>query len=239
MIGTNSIVLRITTNTIRGLATLFVLLMSVLLINIRDAAAIPIEFTFSLTKPLVHGADMLGGGQSPVIFQFRIDSDTPDLNGSSTDGLYALDYGRVQLGTEGSPSLGGIIAIQKSPLGAGFTATANGGDDGTKIGGRSLFVSYVHLFDFSGKMFSGTELPLDDAFAGEVGFGMFRLTFRPAPSDPEFQTGDYVHYDAFPISQGDFTLTRRVVVPVPEPSTIALMCVAFAALGWFRRSVVS
>lgn len=212
------------------------LLVTVILIPSQNASAIPVDFTFSLTKPLVHGTETLGGAESPVIFKFRVDSDSPDLNEPSTeDGLFAVESGSVQIGGERSDFLLGIFGVREEIQGDGITASVNRGDDGSLIAGRSLFVSHVHLFDFSGNMLSGTGLPLDDTFGAKVGFGMFRLTFRPIPSDPEFKTRDWVHYDAFPITSSDFTVTRQAVAEVPEPSLLSLIGAAIAACGWFRR----
>lgn len=212
-------------------------LSAALMLSTTDAAiAMPIDFVFSLTKPLVHGTETIGGPLSPVLFQFRVDSETPDLNGSSTNSIYPLEYGRVQIGLETSQALGGLITVQKSSLGAGLIATANGGDDGTVLNGRSLFVSHVSIFDFSGSMLANTDLPLNSEFAASTGFGMFRLTFRPLVSDPEYLTGGYVIFDAFPVTASDFSLTRISSTPIPEPTAVGLLVISLMVTGLFKQN---
>ena len=127
----------------------------------QNASAIPINFTFSVTKPLLHGTDTLGGIELPLRFKFQVDSDSPDLNEPSTeDGLFELESASVQIGDERSDFLGGIIGVRQEVQGDGFTALSSGGDNGSRIAGRSLFVFSLQLFDYSGSMFSSTDLPM-------------------------------------------------------------------------------
>lgn len=225
------------TNKFLGVPSSRALLASMILMAAQNASAIPVDFTFSLNKPLVHGFETLGSSESPVIFKFRVDSDSPDLNEPSTeDDLFELESGSVQIGGERSDFLLGVFGVREEIQGDGITASMNRGNDGSLIAGRSLFVALVHLFDFSGNMLSDTDLPLDDTFGAKADFGMFRLTFRPIPSDPEFKTGDYVHYDAFPITSSDFTVRREAVAQVSEPNLLSLFVVPLLLMVWLRRS---
>jgi hypothetical protein len=212
-----------------------------LLVNSGAAQAMLVDYTFIITKPLMHGVDMLGGNLTPVVFQFRIDAEAPNLNSPSviTDGVYPINdhgvggFGTVSIGSEVAFLEGGLIQIGDSPIDR-LVATTNGLDDGSRIGGRSLFVSFAHLFDYSGQMFTDINLPLDTSFASMAGGGYFELTFRPAPFDPEFLTRDYVKYGTW-VSQGDFTVARSVVSPVPEPATYTMLLAGLCLLSFSAR----
>lgn len=201
-----------------------------------------VDYTFTVAKPLMHGTDMLGGNVTPVVFQFRIDLAAPNLYSPpiATDGVYPINdhgvagFGAVSIGSEVAFLEGGLIQIGNSPIDR-LVAITNGPDDGSRIGGRSLFVSFAHLFDYSGQMFTDIALPIDTSFASKAGGGYFELIFRPATFDPEFLTGDYVSYDAF-VSPGDFSVTRSVVAVVPEPATYAMLLSGLGLLGFTRRS---
>ena len=200
-----------------------------------SAYASTVEFTFTLFKPLVHGAQSIGGASSPVVYRFQVDSLAPDLNSSTTDGLFSILGASVHLGAEDQAFSLGIVATHDSVQESGFTATANRGEDGSTFAGRSLFVVYANISDFSGQMFSDTALPTNDTFDDYAGFGMFRLTFRPNVTDPEFLAGDYVHFDAFPLAPGDFAVTRTEINLVPEPTAAGLMILALSLLSFQMR----
>jgi hypothetical protein len=114
---------------------------------------------------------------------------------------------------------GGVINVASNSVGDVLLLTANGADDGTRIFGRSLFVATVSLSGLPGQMFTGTALPTSDAFAAFAYQGYVDLTFRPAASDPQSATGDYVKFSAF-LAPSDFTVT---VAQVPVPSTALLL----------------
>lgn len=206
------------------------------------AQAALVDFTFSVTKPLVSASgDMLGGSATPVVFRFQVETGGPNLAAPSiTDGVYPIGdhgmagFGSVSLDGEVATLSGGLFQVSDTSQGDGLVAIVNG-SDGAQLAGRSLFVAFAHLFDRSGRMFSGIELPLTDEFAAETDFGMFRLTFFPNQSDPEYGTGAYVIYDAFPIDSTDFTLTRSDVPSVPEPATFALVGAALLGVAAVRR----
>lgn len=203
------------------------------LANISTSQAGYIEYKFTVTAPFVHGSETIGGSSDPVELLFRVDANATNLSVSPTDGVYPINdwgfggYGTVSVGGVTTNLQGGLIHISNTSSGDGYLATVNGPDDGTRINGRSLFVSYAHLFDSSGSMFNGIEMPTTDDFSSYAHFGFFRLTFRPALDDPEYLQNDYVSFDVFPVSQDDFTLTVRTV---PEPSTSLLMLAASLGL---------
>ena len=204
------------------------------------AAAGLVDYSFTLTRPLQHFSETLGGPGSPLTFKFRVDSGAPNLEAPYTmEGLYGFGYGlpgfgTVSLGGTTTQLEGGIIQIGHSASFDVFNGTANGYDDGTRMLGRSLFVSAVSLWDFSGQMFSNIGLPLDDGFSLHIGAGNFALIFRPTPQDREFPSGGYVKFDTF-IAPSDVTVTRTVVATVPEPSTYALVLAALSAAGFASR----
>ena len=199
------------------------------------AAADLVDYSFTLTQPLRSGSETLGGPGSPLTFKFRIDSEALNLSNSTSDGLYGFGgglpgFGTVSLGGTTTQPEGGVIQIVHSASFDAFNGTAVGYDDGTRMLGRSLFVSTVSLSDLSSQMFSNIGLPLDDGFSLHISNAYFELMFRPKPQD----FGGYVKFSTF-IAPSDVTVTRTVVATVPEPSTYALVLAGLSAAGFASR----
>lgn len=202
-----------------------------------SAAASFIDYRFSVNKALVHGTESIGGPADPIQFQFRVDRDAINLSGSPLDGLYPIGgdgfggYGSVTVAGITAVLQGGAFGVADAPWQDTIGGTVGGYDDGSRIGGRSLFVADAHLWDFSGRMIDGLGLPMSDNFKAFVTGGAFVLFFRAAPTDPEFLTGNYVKFDTF-ILPNDLTVTVSLV---PEPATLALVSAALLGVAVTRR----
>jgi hypothetical protein len=205
--------------------TLAIVLMACASIGTVRAALV--EYEFTVTRALTHGAETIGG---PIVFSVRLNPDSPELAPDSDPGLYALGGASVRVAGVTASLDGGVFNIDDGG-GDSLTVTASGDDDGTRINGRSLFVAWLYLEDRTGQMFNGVDLPASGDFADLVTGGYARLTFRPTVNDPEFSTGDYVFFDAR-LSPGDVLVTRN---EISEPMTLALVASALVAGGIARR----
>ena len=132
----------------------------VLLNGQADAALL--DYKFTVTQPLQSLSETFGGPTNPIIFDFVVDSNAPNL--SPPDGLYPFGegYGGYASVTVGNTTIvlgGGVVQVAGNQNGQVFNASANGNVTGGQIGGRSLIGSHMSLYDPTGKSFTGTDLP--------------------------------------------------------------------------------
>lgn len=194
-----------------------------------------IDYKFVLQAPLLHGVESLGGALDPVIFETIIDDAAPYLFQSLTDGIFAVDsraggLGRVTVGGTSVELDGGVVQVINGPSFDAVTSSTNPGTAGALINGRRLFVATISLADFSAASLGSTALPSESSLKGANWSGFFRLTFFPTATDKEFGTGDYVIFDAFPVSSSNFSVTVTDVSHVPAPGTLPLLALALSAL---------
>ena len=194
-----------------------------------------IDYKFVLQAPLLHGVESLGGTLDPVIFETVLDDGAPNLSGSSTDGTYAVGGGAAGFGqvTVAGTSVrleGGQFHVSNGPSFDVVSASTNVATTAGLIGGRTLFVATLALTDWSATALGSTGLPSESSLKSANWSGFFRLTFFPTATDKEFGTGDYVIFDAFPVSSSNFSVTVTDVSQVPAPGTLPLLALALLAL---------
>jgi hypothetical protein len=207
-----------------------------LFLNGRADASTLLDYKFTVTQPLQLLTEAIGGPTTPVVFDFIVDANAPNLT-SPPEGLYPFGdgyggYGSVTVGSTTNVLEGGIIQVSGNGNGSVFNSTANGPDTGARINGRSLFVSGISLYDPNGQMFTGFGLPTNVP----SNFTLFvDLTFRPALFDPD--QSNYPKFSAF-VLPGNYTVSVSEISAVPEPSTWAMLILGFAGMGFmaYQRS---
>jgi hypothetical protein len=199
--------------------------------GINLAHATLIDYKFTITEPLYGiSSEAIGG---PVVFDFVVDANAPNLNppegaygfGNGSDG-----YASITIGGSTTFLQGGSISINKNQNGAVFNGYASGFAGGPLINGRTLFIADFSLFDASGQMINGMNLPLE---LPHIYVSEFDLQFYPLASEtgyPKF--GEWVE-------PGAVTLT---ISEIPIPHTIVFFASGLGVLGllgWHRRRKTS
>lgn len=211
-------------------------LFGLIAMSVRAEAVTLIDYRFTVYQPLQLFSEAIGGPTTPIIFDFAVAANAPNLN--PPEGLYPFGvgyegYASVSIGNSVSLLTGGSVQLNENQAGGVFNLIASGPGTGTTINGRSLFVSSVSLYDPTGQMLDGIGLPTSVYSNFSVYFG---LTFRPGPLDPD-QNG-YLKFDAFVLPE-NYELAVSSIVGVPlhaswPVTTLGLF--AASLIAWRRRA---
>lgn len=202
-----------------------------------------VGYKFSVTAPLFHGTETIGGASSPVEFHIILDPTTPDRGNVATNGLYTTDEvspsiqagsANVSISGVASQMSYGQIAVQNAPFNDGISSSTLQATDDLTFLGRSIFMSTASIWNFAGTMFSGIALPTTATWLSAAEGGYFAIKFRPKESDPEFGNGQLVEFSAF-VSRSDIGFSLAPVATVPEQSTLWLLTAGLLTLPLIRR----
>lgn len=121
-----------------------------LICGMAQAALIDYKFTLNkslMKEPFMAGAETIGGGLTPLVFQFQINTNSPNLYGSSIHGLYgdSSASGQLSVGGEMTALAGTSIQIFNQTTYDVFDVWSRGTND-TLFHGRRLYVVFLEVY---------------------------------------------------------------------------------------------